>query len=99
MRTPGTLLPDVHFLEQLWQEPIYYCKKEKKEILRGSGATENFSASYNSKLALAKAAPKSAHTHRGWEQGAGFWGTPKLYPGPMIQSRPALAELIEIIAL
>ena len=40
------------------------------EILRGSGATENFSAFYNSKLAPAKAAPKSAHIHRGWEQGA-----------------------------
>ena len=33
------------------------------EILRGWGAF------YNSKLAPAKAAPKSAHIHRDWEQG------------------------------
>ena len=25
----GTLLPDVHFLEQLWQEQIYYCKMRR----------------------------------------------------------------------
>ena len=25
-----TLLPDVHFLEQLWTEQVYYCKIVRK---------------------------------------------------------------------
>ena len=63
----GTLLPDVHFLEQLWQEQIYYCKMRRN--CEWLSAPENFSAFYNRKFAPAKAAPKSAHINRGREQG------------------------------
>ena len=37
---PPTLLPDVHFLEQLWQEPIYYCKIRRNSP--GLGSTGEF---------------------------------------------------------
>ena len=39
-RSLGTLLPDVHFLEQLWQEPIYYCKMRRNSP--GLGSTGEF---------------------------------------------------------
>ena len=33
-----TLIPDVHFLEQLWKEQIYYCKIVRKSPeLRSTG--------------------------------------------------------------
>ena len=69
---PTTLLPAPVYICTFWssfgrsQFTIVKCG----EILRGSQAPENLSAFYNTKLAPAKTAPKSAHIHRGREQGA-----------------------------
>ena len=64
----GTLLAAPVYMCTFWSSfgRSQFTTVKCGEILRCSRAPENFSAFYNSKLAPAKAAPKSAHPGAGW---------------------------------